>query len=162
VRFVAYVPAEIKKVDRYQTYMVKQIDSSWQNEVLYIFDEWSGYRADLRVAIEMIKAGKGSVIGNEICIGDGAAEFLHFASSAVAALKDKEPEYLKNTQFKSAYAILAEETVKYVKLGAGDRRIDCNAVKDLDYFVSSAEAARNRDVIRQWMGATWTKRVLGF
>ncbi len=158
----AYVPAELKKVSRYETYMVKQIDNYWSNEALYIFDEWSGYRADLRVAIEMIKAGKGSAIGNEICIGDGAAEFLHFGSSVVAALKVKEPAYLTNMQFKAAYALLAEESVKYIKLGAGDRRIDCDAVKLLNHFVSSPEAAKNREVIREWMGQVWTKRVLGF
>lgn len=158
----AYVPAELKKVSRYDQYLVKQIDNYWSNEMLYIFDEWSGYRADVRVAIEMIKAGNGSVIGNEICIGDGAAEFLHFGSSAVAAMKDNEPEYLKNMQFKAAYALLAEESVKYIKLGAGDRRIDCDAVDLLNHFISSPESEKNRTVIKEWMGAVWTKRVLGF
>ncbi len=158
----AYVPAEMKKASRYDQYLVRQVDTSWSDEVLYIFDEWSGYRADVRVSIEMIRAGKGSVIGNEVCIGDGAAEFLHFGSSAVSALKAKEPEYLKNLQFKAAYALLAEETVSYVKAGAGDQRIDCKASKYLQYFISSPEAEQNRNTIREWMGSAWTKRVLGF
>jgi hypothetical protein len=157
-----YVPEAMKKVSRFQQYMIKQIDNSWKDEVLYIFDEWSGYRADLRVAVEMIRAGKSSAIGNEICIGDGAAEFLHFGSSAVAALKDKEPEYLKNSQFKAAYAILAEDTVTYVRALSGDKRLDCNANADLQYFIISPEAEHNRQVIREWMGPVWTRRVLGF
>ena len=157
-----YVPEAMKKVSRFQQYMIKQIDNSWKDEVLYIFDEWSGYRADLRVAVEMIRAGKGSVIGNEVCIGDGAAEFLHFGSSAVAALKDKEPEYLKNSQFKVAYAILAEDTMTYVRALSGDKRLDCNANAYLHYFINSPEAEGNRQVIREWMGPVWTKRVLGF
>jgi len=157
-----YVPAQMRQVSRFNTYIIKQIDTYWKTEVLYIFDEWSGYRADSRVAIELKKAGKDSILGNEVCITDGAAEFLHFGSSAVAALKDKEPEYLKNTQFKATYALLAEETVQYVKEGAGVMKFDCHASERLQYFINSPEAERNRQVIREWMGPVWTKRVLGF
>ena len=157
-----YVPEKMRQVSHFNMYIINQINNSWKTEVLYIFDEWSGYRADSRVAIELKRAGKDSILGSEVCITDGAAEFLHFASSAVTALKDKEPEYLKNTQFKAAYALLAEETVQYVKEGAGVMKFDCHASEDLQYFITSPEAERNRQVIREWMGPVWTKRVLGF
>ena len=156
-----YVPATMKKASRYDLYIIQQSNGDWP-EVLYIFDEWSGYRADLRVAVELKRAGKMSVLGGEVCVGDGAAEFLHYASSAVAALSEKEPEYLQDQQFKAAYAMLAEESVSYLKEGAGDGVIDCQANRYLEFFAKSPEAERNRNVIRGWMGSAWTSRVLGF
>ena len=156
-----YVPAKMKQASLYDLYIVRQSDGDW-SEVLYVFDEWSGYRADLRVAVEMKRAGKLSDLGSEVCVGDGAIEFLHFGASAVAALKDKEPEYLEDQQFKAAFAMLAEESVAYIKEAAGEGVIDCDASRDLEYFVKSPEAERNRRVIRDWMGAVWTSRVLGF
>jgi len=156
-----YVPPTMKQASRYDLYIIKQVDGDW-SEVLYIFDEWSGYRADVRVAVELKRAGKLSVLGGEACVGDGAAEFLHFGASAVAALKEKEPAYLQDQQFKAAFAMLAEESVSYIKEGAGDGVIDCQASRYLELFAKSPEAERNRQVIREWMGPVWTARVLGF
>ena len=51
----------------------QQVDGDW-SEVLYIFDERSGYRADLRVAVELKRAGKLSVLGGEVCVGDGVID----------------------------------------------------------------------------------------
>ena len=156
-----YVPPTMKQASRYDLYIIKQVDGDW-SEVLYIFDEWSGYRADVRVAVELKRAGKLSVLGGEVCVGDGAAEFLHFGASAVAALKEKEPAYLQDQQFKAAFAMLAEESVSYIKEGAGDGVIDCQASRYLELFAKSPEAERNRQVIREWMGPVWSARVLGF
>lgn len=156
-----YVPPTMKQASRYNLYIVQQVDGDW-SEVLYIFDEWSGYRADVRVAVELKRAGKLSALGGEVCVGDGAAEFLHFGASAVAALKEKEPAYLQDQQFKAAFAMLAEESVSYIREGAGDGVIDCQASRYLELFAKSPEAERNRQVIREWMGPVWTARVLGF
>lgn len=156
-----YVPPTMKRASRYDLYVIRQVDSSW-SEVLYLFDEWSGYRADVRVAVEMMRAGKLGVLGNEVCVGDGAVEFLHFGAAAVAALREKEPDYLQDQQFKAMFALLAEETVNYVKEGAGNRTIDCEASRYLELFRASPEVERNRQVIREWMGPAWTARVLGY
>ena len=60
------------------------------------------------------------------------------------------------------HAILAEDTVTYVRALSGDKRLDCNANADLQYFIISPEVEHNRQVIREWMGPVWTRRVLGF
>lgn len=156
-----YVPETLKKVDRYNLYMVSQIDRSW-SEVLYIFDEWGGYRADLRIAVELLKAGNQNVLGNEACSGDGAAEFLHFAAAAITALKINEPLYLENQQFKAAFAMLASETATLLKEVSADGKIDCNASRYLDHFRTSPEAEQNRQTLREYMGSVWTSQVLGF
>lgn len=156
-----YVPPTLRRVSLYDLYVVRQVDSDW-SETLYLFDEWSGYRADIRVAVEMKRAGKLGALGNEVCVGDGALQFLHFGAAAVAALKEKEPAYLQDQQFKAMFALLAEETVGYLKEGAGVRTIDCEGSRYLDLFRTSQEAERNRLVIREWMGPAWTARVLGY
>lgn len=156
-----FVSPTMKRASRYELYVIRQIDTSW-SEVLYLFDEWSGYRADLRVAVELMRAGKLGVLGNEVCVGDGAVEFLHYGAAAVAALKEKEPAYLEDQQFKAAFALLAEETVNYSREGAGNRTIDCESSRYLELFRSSPEVERNRQVIRDWLGPVWTARVLGY
>ncbi len=156
-----YVPQTMRRASLYDLYVIRQIDGDW-SEVLYLFDEWSGYRADIRVAVELLRAGKLGVLGNEVCVGDGAVQFLHFGAAAVAALKEKEPAYLQETQFKAMFAVLAEETVNYLKEGAGNRTIDCEASRYLELFRTSPEVERNRQVIREWMGPAWTARVLGY
>jgi hypothetical protein len=157
-----YVPAPLKQVSRYQLYMVKMINDYWSNEMLYIFDEWSGYRADSLVALEIIKAGKQSILGNEACITDAASEFLIFGASAVVALSEKEPAYLNDPHFKTMFGFLAEDSVKAIRAGAGNRQTDCSASKNLEYFRTSPDTSRHRDVIRNWMGAKWTAAALGF
>lgn len=158
-----YVPPFIRsKSSRYQLYLVEQT-AHWP-EVLYQFDEWSAYRTDSRVAMEVDKAGQfDAAAQNEVCVMDGTIDFLYFASAAVHALRLNEPEYLRtNVQFKAAYAMLAEQSMEYYNYGRGNRNFDCNASIFVDHFVNSPDNDAIRATLRDWMGSGWTARVLGF
>jgi hypothetical protein len=157
-----YIPASLKSEILYQTYLVKQSEGDWKDYMLYLFDEWSAYRWGSKVANEMIAAKTEVNFGDRSCIHDGASLFIIFGSSAVLALSDKEPAYLSNNEFKAMYAVLAEESVAAIKTGAGKRITDCDASKNLEYFKTSPELQRQRDVIKNWLGASWTSQTFGF
>jgi hypothetical protein len=163
VKIRDYVPAWVKQhASRYQTYVVDQVDNYWSN-VLYQFDEWSAYRTDARIAVELDKAGTfGQASQGEICVMDGAIEFLYFASAAVNALAHNEPAYLQNTQFKAAFAMLAEQSLEFYGYGKGKQSFDCDGTGELEHYKTSPDNAANRAAVKDWMGAAWTQRVLGF
>lgn len=159
-----FVPDYIKtKSSRYQHYLVEQVDNYWP-QLLYQFDEWGSYRAGTRVAVELDKAGTlDQGRQGEVCIGDGAVEFLYFATAAVAALSHDEAAYLRdNRQFKAAFAMLAEQTTDYYNYGKGRHVFDCDGSDFLDHFKTSPDNAANRAALKAWIGGAWTERVLGF
>jgi hypothetical protein len=155
------VPSELKSGNLYQHYLVKQVENFWKSELLYIFDEWSGYRTGSKVANELIKSGNQSVLKNRICIHDGTSEFLIFGTSAVLTLYLKEPKYLNTNEFRAMYASLAEETVTSIKIGAGKQLTDCNASKNLQYFKTAPAMQKHREVLRGWLGNRWVTKVFG-
>lgn len=158
-----FVPQLLKtKSSKYQLYLVQQT-SSWPN-TLYQFDEWSGYRTDASIAGELAANGNlDRAVNGEVCINDGAVEFLYFGSAAVAALAQNEPEYLRdNLQFKAAYAMLAEQSAAAYRAGRGNRTLDCDGTQYFEHFVSSPDNARVRDALKGWLGAGYTARVFGF
>ncbi len=156
-----YVPSRVRTLAdmRYKTYLVDQI-SDW-HEVLYQFDEWSCYRADARIAVEIAKAGQWNF--GMIDQVDGAMDFVAFGSAAVLALKQNEPSYLQNKQFKAVFAMLAEQSMQYIDEGLTYRDFSRFHAKELrDVYRTSSEMAPTRAAIKEWMGSAWTKRVLGF
>lgn len=144
---------------RYQLYLVQQI-SMWPN-VLYQFDEWCAYKTNARIAVEMSDAGKWTESATDEV--DGAMDFLVFASAAVRALELEEPAKLEDPQFKAAYAMLAEESMKYITRGLKKPEFAAFHAGDLlDELRTGAGSAELRSTLVKWMGPTWTKRVIGF
>ncbi|MCX6117298.1 MAG: hypothetical protein NT027_07140 [Proteobacteria bacterium] len=138
---------------RYDLYLVQQA-TSWP-EVLYLFDEWNAYVATSRSAIELVESGQWDN-GNSDPF-DGLADFLYFCSASIMALQEYDPQYLeKNTQFKATYAMLVEQSQKYIAEGT-KLNLFKNSVslRRLEMLKRDEESAKIRKTMETYMGSEW-------
>jgi hypothetical protein len=146
---------------RYDLYLVEQT-KDWTN-TLYIFDEWNAYVSSIRTAVEVKKAGKWDASKNSDP-GEGVVDFMYFCSASLLSIKNVDPDYLKtNKQFKAAFAMIMEESIKWHNESKKDAIWSGSAAwKKMDNFRTAADAAEIRGAVLELMGPVWTKRVLGF
>lgn len=146
---------------RYKTYLIDQV-VSWTN-TLYIFDEWAAYIATTRSAVESYRAGKWNSAGNSDPI-EGIADFMYFCSAAILSIKNVDPNYLaQNRQFKAGYAMIMEESVKWVNEARKETIWkNSKAWAKVQNLQTASDAAQVRAAVKELMGAAWTQRVLGF
>ena len=156
----AYVsPSFQNETTRFDLYFNKSTD--WQDP-LYLFDEWNAYVATTRSATEMVKANQWD--GENADPLEGLADFVYFGAVVVTGLQELDPDYMKsNKQFKAAFALLAEESIKAsdeaIKLGKWP---NSKWARRIEMFRKGPENEKVRSSVRTFMGASWTKRVLGF
>lgn len=158
-----HIGASFKQLgaSRYQLYLVKQ-PANWPN-TLYIFDEWNAYIGTTRSAVEMKKAGRWDPSGNADPV-EGLVDFMYFCSASLKSIKNVDPEYLANNkQFKAAFAMLMEESVKWMN-EAKNESIWANseAWVKMRNLQTADDAAQVRAAVKELMGSAWTMRVLGF
>ena len=146
---------------RYKLYLIDQA-VSWTN-TLYIFDEWDGYVATTRSAVESFRSGKWEASGNSDPI-EGIADFMYFCSAAIVSIKNVDPNYLvNNSQFKAGYAMIMEESVRWVNEARKESIWqNSKAWAKFQNLQTAPDAAEVRAAIKELMGAAWTQRVLGF
>ena len=146
---------------RYKLYLIDQA-VSWTN-TLYIFDEWNGYVATTRSAVESFRSGKWEASGNSDPI-EGIADFMYFCSAAIVSIKNVDPNYLaNNSQFKAGYAMIMEESVRWVNEAKKEAIWkNSKAWAKVQNLQTAPDAAEVRAAIKELMGAAWTQRVLGF
>ena len=146
---------------RYKTYLIDQV-VSWTN-TLYIFDEWVAYIATTRSAVESFRAGKWNAAGNSDPI-EGIADFMYFCSAAIISIKNVDANYLaQNTQFKAGYAMIMEESMKWVNEARKESIWqNSKAWAKIQNLQTASDAAPVRAAVKELMGAAWTQRVLGF
>lgn len=144
----------------YKTYLVDQ-PAQWP-DVLYLFDEWNGYVATARTAVEMQNAGKWDNQNADPLMG--LSDFLYFGCAAVTALKDHDPEYLQqNKQFKAMFAMMAEMSIQWIDAGQKTTKWPTSAgPKRLQMLRTDAENEKIRATIKEFMGVDWTQKILGF
>jgi hypothetical protein len=159
-----FVPAGARQLAKFSfdLYLVQQVDSGGWDNLLYLLDEWTAYVANARAALEIKSAGQWS--GGHRSEIDGSVTFLYFTAAAVQALKTHEPEYLRtNSQFKAAFAMLAEKTAAHAREGLKIAEFNTFQAGPLfEHFRTSPEAASIRATLVEWLGAGYTQRVFGF
>jgi hypothetical protein len=161
-----HIGASFRKLAKYNydLYLIKQVES-WPN-TLYIFDEWASYIGTARTAIEAQAAGKWTPVfaSNNFDPIEGMAEFMYFCSATILSIKNIDPDYLNtNKQYKAAFAMTMEESVHWLN----QARITpfWQRTEAYDKFANlqtAADAEPVRAAVRELMGETWTKRVMGF
>ena len=146
---------------RYDLYLVSQ-PQSWPN-ILYIFDEWTAYVATTRSAVEIKKAGQWDASQNSDPI-EGIVDFMYFCSASILSIKAIDPNYLTtNKQFKAAFAMIMEESVKWYNEGKKEPIWSRSyAWNKMTNFQTAADGAPVRAAVKELMGDAWTLRVLGF
>lgn len=83
-----YVPSILRE-SRYNTYVTGQ--SAWDNEPLYLVDEWCAYMNGAEVSLEEYKSGRHD--GTMYDAVKGPLEFSVYCTALCMAIKDKDPEY---------------------------------------------------------------------
>jgi len=173
----AFLPEGAKKLaaGRYETYLLDEERVSYA--VSYLFDEWNAYITGARIAVETHAAGYYAPLAADtvnpdgsrsrvthIGVLDGMVDFLYFCSAGLLALADNEPGYLENNeQLRAVYAEFAEETMHWLSVGSDiDLFRGTHAAAVLAHFRTSPENQRIRDFLTNWLGAEWTRRVLGW
>ena len=88
----SYIPSSLRGF-RYSTYVSGQ--SAWDNEPLYLFDEWVAYINGGKVGVARHKAGLYKTQGGWTTgVVDGALEFTPYAIGLVMAVEKGDPSYL--------------------------------------------------------------------
>lgn len=112
----AYVPQALRGF-RFSTYVTGQ--TAWENEPLYLFDEWVAYVNGGKVGINRFQTGKwsgapGSIYG----VVDGALEFTVYATALVMAVEKGHSAYLpQHPQFKEFFAWYLVQAMDTFRVG---------------------------------------------
>jgi hypothetical protein len=75
-----------------------------------------------------------------------------------------EPQYLQSiAAYKAAFAFVAEDSEKNATAGLKISEFSgFHAVQLLEHYRTSPENDAIRTTLKEWMGAAWCQRVLGF
>lgn len=112
-----YVPEDLRH-NRFKTYVTGQ--SAWENEPLYLVDEWVCYINGAMIAIESVNNNSLRIATSQDLM-KGQLEFAVYCTALYKAIQEHDPQYLEdNPQFKPFIQDLhniAEETFqKGIKL----------------------------------------------
>ena len=158
-----FVPKGLQSLDltkRFNTYIIGQ--SSFENDPLYIFDEWNAYINGALESIEQFKTKNYKT--NSVLLGAGATEFMVYATSLGLAISKLDPSYFtQEPKFIPLYKHLVEKTViRILQEGSSySQVVDPSMVAYFNKFRTSAESEDLRNFIRTYMGTGWAKKILG-
>jgi len=134
---------------------------SWNNKPLYLMDELNAYTNGAIAGIEAIKNGKWGG-GNR----DGVSGILDFNVYNVGmgmAIKDQDPNYFNNPQFKEFYKKMLESSMKVFNNGKQYPQIQNPNQETILYNLQNgADAEPMRQFLRSNFGSDWTRKVYGF
>jgi hypothetical protein len=144
----------------YDLYLINQA-KSWKN-ALYILDEWAGYVATSRTALESLKADKWDAENADPF--SGLATYVYFGAALIKTLDEKDPDYLKsNKQFKAVMAMQIERSVNLLKdAEAMGKWPNSKGFPYLRMLQTDPENEALRKVVRDYFGKDWSKAKLGF
>lgn len=157
-KVAAFVPSQLRG-SRFNLYIIGQ--TAWDNEPLYVFDEWVSYTNDSDVGVELHNSGKWTYGWTDGVAG--TLEFCVYATATAMAIEQHDPGYLTQTpQFLEFLAWHLQRGMDIFRAG-----------KDLQYFKwstqdtyyndlqSSTAAAPLRTFLTQRFGEPFMKQVLG-
>ena len=89
---------------------------------------------------------------------------IYCGSAPISSIKNIDAEYLvTNKQFKAAFAMIMEESVKWMNEAKKDPLwTNSGAWAKMNNFQTASDGAEVRQAVKDLMGDVWTKRVLGF
>ncbi len=151
------VPNSLRK-SRYQLYLVQQ-RRDWNNEPIYLWDEWVAYCNGADCGIELINKGMYKPGKNDS--GWSVLEFSVYATYVAIAQKKLDPSY-DNKQLLEFLAWNLERSMRLYT--EGQKLPDYNWDNDqyLQYLRTSADAAEFRNFLIDTYGADWANQVFGF
>lgn len=158
-----YVPQSLRG-NMYQTYLIG-MQGSWNNEPLYIFDEWISYTNGTAVGLDLAKSWKWA--------GGKRADTVQFMTEfnvlslclaqSIINVENPGSNYDDTSNFKAVLrwnlrrsVNLSKEAKKYPEF-SGTGADAC-----MDKLRTAHDAKGLRDFCKKYFDPTWTKMVLGF
>lgn len=135
-----YVHSQLRGF-RFKTYITGQ--TAWDNQPLYVLDEWSAYLNGTECAIELASMNDMANKGTDI--SSGPVEFLMYSMGLVMAVRklspkwfDEEPDFMKFCSYQATRAVkLATEANKIFPWDTTSKYLDawegpiCKEYRDL-------------------------------
>lgn len=167
---VARLPARVAELARTRTKTYLLAPGRQTYGVISLLNEWNAYLASARIGLELHAVGyydgyRTATSFRRTDLMTGPVDFLYFVTAGIAALAEREPDYLaqRGGQLAAVYALFAEETIELVR---ASRAIDVfkgfHEDELLAHFVSSDDNRGLRQFLIEWLGADFTRRVFDF
>ena len=162
-KIAGYVPQNLRKAnsvsDRFSMY-IASTQYGWDTP-LYIFDEWTAYSNGAREAIDKVNKGKST--NGFVKLGEGALEFMVYATATGLAIEKNDPSYLQNEpKFLALYKHLATVLNKDIMSSSHNVVVDSEMKQYLERFKTDSSAEAMRTWIKKYCGEQWTRDTFGF
>jgi hypothetical protein len=151
------VPNSLKK-SRFNLYLVQQ-RRDWNNDPIYLWDEWVAYCNGAECGIELINKKMYSPGKNDSSWG--VLEFNVYATYVAIAQKKHDPSY-DNKQLLEFLAWNLERGMKLYKEGQKLEAYNWDNDEYLKHLQTHPDAAEFRNFIITNYGTDWAKEVFGF
>lgn len=142
---------------RYNLYLVKQ-RGDWNNEPVYLWDEWVAYCNGAECGIELVKKGTYKPSKNDA--NWGVLEFGVYATYVAIAQQKYDPNY-DNKQMLEFLAWNLDRGMKIYNEGQTLEVYNWDNGKYLKHLQTSGDAAEFRKFLTDSYGPEWTKKLLG-
>jgi hypothetical protein len=160
---------KVKKIGSiYKIYLGNRLnDPATDRSFGNLFDEWSATVAGGLVSIEGYEAREMPEM-HVHCMNIFPEEWLYIVAASLTTLERTEPQYFeKGQQMLAAFKILAEKTAFIREKTKGIPTFNGVCRQRLDHFEHlrvgrEPENDLIRKTLRKRLGASWTKKVLGF
>ena len=154
----SYVPQSLRDF-RYGTYVTGA--GAWDNEPLYLWDEWVAYTNGAEVGVNRVNEGVWSEGWRD---QSGNLEFVVYGLAVGMAVRDLDSEYWQDyDQFREFMMWQTERSMDLFHTCEGMTEFESTSVASYyEAFKTSSDAEGLRQFVRDTYGDAWTVAVLGF
>lgn len=145
-----FIPASLRSY-RYQLYCVDQ-QHHWNNEPLYLVDEWSAYINGCSVSLEDSKARR---LREKTDAASGVIEMGIYSVAMAMAVEKYDPHYFKTDKQFLPFIRYQWKRAKAVYDEAAPLFPSDNQVRQLKSLQSSPDAHDMREFIKNHLGGVW-------
>jgi hypothetical protein len=153
----ALVPDPLR-LGRFKLYLVRQ-QKDWENEPLYVFDEWVAYGNGARAGIEMAQKGLYATDKNDAVF---ALLELNVYAVYTALAVEKHDRGYDRTPLTEFLAWNLKRSMALYHAGSRLGPFDWDNHQYYRRLQTGAEAAEVRRCLRRWYGERWCREVMGF
>lgn len=151
------IPKSLQK-SRYNLYLIRQ-QQGWNNEPLYLWDEWIAYCNGIECGIELTKKGNYKPNKNDSCFA--VLEFSVYATYVAMTQKSKDPNY-DNKQLLEFLAWNLDRSMKLYQEGKKLNAYNWDDDQYLKHVQTHEDAKEFRQFLVNTYGKKWTKEVFNF
>lgn len=155
----SFVPPSLREYN-YSLYVTG--NPAWDNEPLYIYDEWSAYIYGIFSTLELMKRGLYRS-QSDANIAFAQLEMAVYGIAVMMAVEKYDSGYFQSeVSFKAVSGCFLEETMRSFALGVAASKFPESTKEYLGKMQSNPDAGEMREFTKRFLGAEWAREVLGF